>query len=278
MTRLLVCRFHVRKLLRARVGVSTLLLICPAIFGQSYPGLPNPRSSGLPGSGPINIHVSELRNVDRSTVTLQELQHVVPTKARKAMEKAEAARLKNRTDEAIKHYSQAVSIDPEFVSARNNLAAIYLMTQRPEPAIAQLEAAIKTDPIRPVLFTNLAMGYGLIQQYGAAERAARVAAGLDRTGALAHLLLGLALISQRKVNAETLQCFERAQTYPVAHFYAAGVLMAQGQLKPAKAEIQVYLNGAGDQDLRAVATHWLGLIDQGEQTSFTSLSLSASRN
>ena len=46
------------------------------------------------------------------------------------MEKAESARLKNRTDDAISHYNQAISIDPEFVAARNNLAVAYLKDRK----------------------------------------------------------------------------------------------------------------------------------------------------
>ena len=59
------------------------------------------------------------------------------------MEKAERARAKNRTDEAIVHFEQAILIDPEFVTARNNLGALYLRLAKLEPAIAQLEEAAK---------------------------------------------------------------------------------------------------------------------------------------
>ena len=212
-------------------------------------------------------------------VTFQELQHVVPRKARKEMEKAETARLRNHQDDAVRHYQQAISLDPELVAARNNLAVVYLTTARGEPAITQLEAAIKIDPKNARLFTNLALGYAMIHNYDAEERADRMAAGLNREDALPRLVLGLALVAQQKFTDEALQCFEQAsEQYTAAHLFAAKLLMAGGQLIWAKSEIQIYLSRAEDPRNRALASRWLARIDQGEDDRLTSLSLSTSRN
>lgn len=208
------------------------------------------------------------------TVTLQELQHVIPRRAQKEMEKADSALLKNRMDDAISHYNQAISVDPEFVAARNNLAIAYLKIARAEPAIEQLESAIKSDPRCAPLFTNLAFGYALIRQYDAAERAARVAVDLSRQDALPSFLLGLVLTTPLKYNAEALRYFEHAAgTYVEAHLFAAQLLMIDGQLKRAKSEILTYLSLGGQANNRSLATHWLGLIDQWERNTLTSLSL-----
>jgi tetratricopeptide (TPR) repeat protein len=200
-------------------------------------------------------------------VTIQELHHTVPKKARKELEKAERARAKHRTDEAIDHFKQAILIDPEFVAARNNLAAIYLVAENPEPAVAQLEEAVKIDPNNPTLLRNLTVGYAMMHKFDAAERAARLRVGLDRTSGHAIMLLGFVLIQQRKFTGEALQCFERRRSeYPLAHLLAAMVLIEQHSSERAKFEIQAYLS-SGQQEFRAFATHWLDLIDQGEQKS-----------
>jgi len=266
------------KVIRSSVRVSMFLLIAPAIFGQSYRGLPSPGGPDFHFWDSIDIRVPKQKSTTSNIVTLQELQHVVPKKALKEVEKAEAARLDNRNDAAIRHYCEAISIDPEFVAARNNLAVVYLTTASGEAAIAQLEAAIKVDPNKPLLFTNLASGYAMIHQYDAAERAARVAVNLDRANPLPRFILALALTAQRKSADEAVQYFEVAgRTYTEAYFFAARLLITDGQLKRAKSEIQTYLAGADDQQKRAVAMHWLDLIDQSEQVSVTSLSLARSR-
>jgi len=200
-------------------------------------------------------------------VTVQELNHNVPKKARKEVEKAERAHAKNQIGEAIVHFKQAILIDPIFVAARNNLAAIYLRAANPEPAIAQLEEAVKIDPHHPILFKNLTVGYIMIHNFEAAERVARVTLGLDRTGSRAPMLLGFVLVNRQKFNEEALQCFERAHDeYPLAHLLAGRVLIAQGNSEKAKSEIQTYLS-SGEQTFRVTATNWLDVINQSEQRS-----------
>lgn len=267
-----------RMLLDRITWLAAVLLAGSALFGQTntssgprgwdqrQPIHPFPDWNDIPvtSRGPQQPHADS--NVAASnTVTAQELHHKVPKKARKEVEKAERARAKNRMDEAIVHFKQAISIDPELVAARNNLAAIYLRAAQPEPAIAQLEEAAKIDPKHPVLFRNLAVGYAMIHNLEAAERAARVTVGLDRTGGRAPLLLGYVLMEQRKFTEEALQCFERARDeYPLAHLLAAQVLVAQGHSEKARSEIYTYLS-SGEQNFRATATRWLDLIDQGQQ-------------
>ena len=193
-------------------------------------------------------------------VTLEELLHIVPEKAMGEVQKAERARAENRTEEAIAHFNRALLIDPDFAAARNNLATILLPTN-PELAVSQLEEAIKIDPRNPLLFLNLTLGYAMLHRLDIAERAARRAVGLDRTGGYARFLLGVVLVDQKQFTDEALKCLEQAPHFPVAHLLAARVLLMQNNLDRAKSEIQMYMS-TGDQDNRAIATSWLDLIDQ----------------
>lgn len=199
------------------------------------------------------------------TVTMQELRHKVPPRARKKMEKAEKARLANRLDDAIDLYKQTIAIDPEYVAARNNLATLYLRGADTNLGLEQLQEAITVSPHNAMLFRNLAIGYELARQIADAERAARMAVDLDRTGAEPRLLLGLILLEEHKFTDEALRCFERtALQYPLSHLLGGRVLIGQGEMERGKSEIQAYL-ASGDQDNRQIALKWLASLDDKEQ-------------
>lgn len=240
-------------------GFFIVLLIAPILFGQA------------PAQAPLDVHVtSATPYLGKSTVTLQELRHAVPKKAQKEMDKAENARSHERRHEAIDHLNRAISIDPEFVAARNNLAVIYLTSGDGKSAVAQLEEAAKVDPHNPTLFTNLTLGYTAIHNFDAAERAARTRLALDGTSTKAHLFLGLVLLEQRKFTDEALRCFERARDeHPLAHLLAGRLFMAQGDSRKARSELKTYLSIGAEDGNRALALHWLEVIDEGEQKSVT---------
>ena len=280
MRQMLATHFCVSKVLVSSVAVAALLLTASVVFGQSNARPLGRESLYLKFAGSIEIDVAEQprqRHAGLNTVTLQELEHVVPRRAQAEMEKADSALFKNRMDDAISHYDRAISVDPEFVAARNNLAVAYFKMARVELAIRQLESATKTDPRRAALFTNLALGYALIRQYDAAERAARLAVDLDRADALPSFLLGLVLTPQLKSNGEALRYFEQAAgTYAEARLFAARLLMIEGQLNRAKLEIQTYLSCGSQANNHALAIHWLGLIDQWDLNTLTALNLPSS--
>jgi len=268
--------YYTQRHVKYRVsGLAAVFLTCSTLLGQSNVSadLTGWAQKQVVNQFPetLNIEVTakgtQQTSAYSNTVTIQELNHIVPEKARNEMEKAERARVKSQTDEAISHFNRAISIDPEYVAARNNLAAMYLITANPEPAVAQLEEAIKIDPHNPMLFKNLTMGYALINKFDAAERAGRVAVDLGRGGAQAYLLLGFALVKRHKFTEEALQCLERARDeYPLAHLLAGRVFIAQGKSESAKSEIETYLS-SGKQEYREIAAHWLELIDESEQKS-----------
>jgi tetratricopeptide (TPR) repeat protein len=223
-------------------------------------------SIGTPGSTqPHDSHASP------QIVTFQQLQHVVPKKALKEMEKADAARAKNRKDEELAHLSNAIQLDPGFVAARNNLATLYIQLNNPEPAIAQLEEALKLDPHNPTLFTNLTIGYTVMGQFEAAERAARTTVDLNRGSVLPRLLLGSALVYQRKFTDEAVKCLTGlGDEYPIAHLLLARILIARNELAPAKTEIQTYLSFKDQEDV-PTAKAWLDVIDKMQQETVAGL-------
>ncbi len=221
---------------------------------------------GVPA--PVQPHDSHAKP---QVVTFQQLQHVVPKKALKEMEKADAARAKKRKDEEMVHLITAIQLDPGFVAARNNLATLYIQQNNPQPAIEQLEEALKVDPHNPILFTNLTIGYTVMGQFDAAERSARTTADLNRGGALPRLLLGSALVYQRKYTDEAVKLLTGlGDEYPIAHLLMARILIARNELEPAKGEIQTYLSFKNQEDVQ-IAKEWLDVIDKMEQETVAGL-------
>jgi tetratricopeptide (TPR) repeat protein len=197
-------------------------------------------------------------------VTIHELSHVVPKKAKKEMEKAERARAEARLDEVVDHLNKAILIDPEYVAARNNLAVVYFRLEKPDLAIRQLEEAVKVDPHNATVLANLSVGFLKTSNWAAAERAARRTLDLDRTSASrARVLLGLALIQQHRYTDEALDCFSRArEEFPVARLLVAAVLIAQRKPERARLELETYLSSR-QKEHRTLANRWLSMIDRG---------------
>lgn len=194
------------------------------------------------------------------TVSVQELKHNIPGKALKEMKKADEARTKKDIDKAILHLQRAVAFDPDYVAARNNLAALYLTRGEAKPALEQLEPAIKMDPHAPLPFSNLAVAYLMMRQFDAAERAARQTLDLARTSARAEMILGLTLVLQDKLTPEAETALERARpSYPQAHLLLGRVLAATGKLEEAEAEIKTY-QATGEQTGQELAREWLDVL------------------
>ena len=228
--------------------ITGALIICQSLCAQT--GIPPTR---------------EYREDTATTVTLQELRHVVPREARAEMEEAYRAGLKHQVEQELEHLKKAVLIDPEYIAARNNLA-VCLMPIEPASAIAQWEQAIKVNPHKGLLYNNLAVGYAVIHNLVAAERAARMAMELDRTSNGARALLGIVLYEEHKYTAEASTLLERASDeYSNAHVFAARVLIEQGDFQKARTHVQAYLS-SGEMGHRKDASEMLDFIDHMSQT------------
>jgi len=82
------------------------------------------------------------------SVTLNELSHSVPSRARREMDKGLQAFAKHIDQEALVHSLRAVENDPEYIAARNNLAIVYMRMGNPDAAVSQLKAAVQLDSYR----------------------------------------------------------------------------------------------------------------------------------
>jgi tetratricopeptide (TPR) repeat protein len=80
------------------------------------------------------------------TVTVHELAHRVPARATKEYRRALKAQERGNDYEAVSHYKRAISLDPEFLMAINDLGTTYLRLSKINLAIEQFSTAITVDP------------------------------------------------------------------------------------------------------------------------------------
>ena len=199
-------------------------------------------------------------------VTLHELSHQVPGKAAKEYERASKAVQKGDLEAAIQYFKKAIAIDPEFSAAINALGSTYLRVNCIDPAIEQFNKAIAVDPHEAGPYSNLALAFLGQEQYCGAERTARRALDLDRTGIYVHLVLGASLVLQKKFTAEAEQSLRRAAPdYPHANFLLALGHLLRGDTATAKDHLELYL-ASGEETSKDKAKALLKELDLVAQT------------
>jgi len=197
-----------------------------------------------------------------SVVSVRDLGHRIPRKAISEFEKATKAQQKGELSKSTEHLLKAISIDPEFYDAVNNLGANYLNTKQVQFAIEQFNAAIKIGPHRPMAYTNLSLGLLLDGKWQDAERAARQALTFDRVGTRPPFILGCTLVVQQKFTNEAEQSLRKASAdFPEAILLLAPVLVAKGDVASARDHLQRYL-ASGDRRGVQMANVWMQQLDQ----------------
>jgi tetratricopeptide (TPR) repeat protein len=215
---------------------------------------------------------------DSATVSLQELKHQVPGKAAKEYRNAHKSFLAGDLSQAIEHFKKAIAIDPEFMDAHNDLAAVYLRRVEPDLALGSLETAIKLDPQSHVVYSNVAIAYLMKSQLGDAEIAARRTVNLDRVGNRSRLILGLVLVMQDKFTDEAAHLLDQAQAeYPQAMLLLGRLIAARGDIDGAKAKLREYLAKRTDGPGRELATEWLNTLNKVQASNASAQQASAVR-
>lgn len=198
---------------------------------------------------------------DVGTVSINELAHKVPAKALKEWERAQKARDKGQTSEAVAHFEKATDIDPEFVAAHNNAGALLLLEGKSEPALKHLQACVKLDPHNAMPVSNMAVAYMMQQRFADAEEAARRGLDLDRTGNRVRLIYALSLVMQDKFTQDAMQALERAQDeYPQARLLSARIYAAWGKRDEALESVNIYLK-SGEPTGVDLAKQWKEILE-----------------
>jgi tetratricopeptide (TPR) repeat protein len=196
----------------------------------------------------VSASLAQSGSRNSATVTLHELAHRVPKRAEKEFSTAMKASSRDDQEHAILHLRNAVSIDPEFYSAVNNLGALYLIMDQLDLASEQFEKAIAVDPRMPWAYANLALTYLRRGDYRQGERAARQSVAMDSSCIRGMLLLGMALVVQNKFTAEAERILQRAAfDFPQAKFWLGIVSAAKGDIHAAESQLTAYI-GSGDKN------------------------------
>ncbi len=100
-----------------------------------------------------------------------------------------AAQQSGKCDEAVKHYAEAIKIDPKSFLAQVNSGNCYLMLEKPEIALGFLQAAVSLKPNDPIVRYFLGLAYSGTKQTGKAISELEEALRLDPKLVPAHMVL-----------------------------------------------------------------------------------------
>jgi len=137
--------------------------------------------------------------------------------ARKAAQKAAHLAKKGRHEDAVALFREALTIDPQYYEAANNLALELEAAGKGDEAEKVLRGLTKLAPEHVLAFTNL--GTLLCQQhrYAEAEAVARQALQHHQYSFKSNFLLGTALVDEGRWTDEAKSKLEYAQVkYPEA--------------------------------------------------------------
>ena len=141
-----------------------------------------------------------------------------------------------KTEEAIRHYTETLRIDPNFAKAHFNLGQISLKQGKIDEAISHYLSAAQIDPKNVAALNNLGQA---LESQGKIEEAARYyieASRIDPNYAQAHNNLGNVLARQGRIR-EAMEHYLKAQqidpNYKEAHYNLGTLLFSQGRIHEA---------------------------------------------
>ena len=179
------------------------------------------------------------------TVSLAQLQHKIPSNARKEYQKGMKAADKGDSAGAIRYLERAIELDPKFVEGLNNLGVQHLRAGDNETARSYFQSAVDFDPGAPEPHANLARALTGLHRFPEAEAIARKAVRLAGTRSVPHFYLALALLGQEKDTVEALHHLQVAKAeIPNARLAIAMVLENSGDKTGAKEELRAFLQAA----------------------------------
>jgi len=165
-------------------------------------------------TGPLRIRIAEAKQNRpvSGLISAARLSHKVPKAARKAYDRSHRSLEKKDVEASLKHLQEAVTIDPEYFRAWNNLGSRLVMLNRPEEAITAFQKALRLDPSESLVHANLAVALMQSRRFPEAEKEARASLASGPDDVKARYVLGLSLYAQRRFTAETISMLEGSVT------------------------------------------------------------------
>jgi Flp pilus assembly protein TadD len=201
------------------------------------------------GNTLVNIHLQPLVEVRESTkapgVSVQELQHEPPPRARRAYEAGVQAFQQNQIELARAKFQEAIGIDPQYVSAYNELAVVEMSQKRYPEAETLLRKAVEIDPNSPHAQSNLGVSLNHQGRFADAVTPLRKALQLRPRWVAPKVYLGIALVETGELDgAESL--LEHGTTATgveeaLAYLYLGKLYAVRGEREKAIAAWENYL-------------------------------------
>lgn len=161
------------------------------------------------GNTLVNVHLRPPVQVKESSaapgVSVQELQHEPPPRARRAYEQGVEAYREGRIDAARAKFQESIAIDPLYVGAYNELAVVEMSQKRYAEAEVLLRKAIEIDPNSPHAQSNLGVTLNHQGRYADALAPLRRTLQLRPRWVAPKVYLGIALVETNDLDpAESL--------------------------------------------------------------------------
>ncbi len=275
-------------------------------FGQSTSG-GNPNSGPGPGAIPLinigaNPQAAQFATLDfamiildqqRSSRTgkelarqkelvasgvLSKLDLAAPDKAVNEFNQATALLRGPHSQDAIAHLQKAVTLYPQFVSARNYLGMAYLDADDPRQARSEFQAAADLDAKFPKSFVNLGRLCLSQGDFAAAEDNLNKAATLRPTDASILTMLAYAQNSNRQYR-DAIDTAARVHTLDhhgvaTAHYVAAMAAISLNDYATARDQLALFLQEDPANPLAANARYNLDILNRKLKPAPTQASLS----
>jgi tetratricopeptide (TPR) repeat protein len=184
-----------------------------------------PLTIDLPGgSAPPNRPTGD-------TVSVYQLQHRPPTKAVQAAGKAEKFSEQHQYEKAAEELQKAVTIDPGYTIAYNNLGVQWMRLGQNQKAADAFAKAAELDPSNALSQANMAVALARSGDMKSAERWARRAVDAGGNFPLAHYVLGCMLAQAGKYAEAEGQLQQAAGQMPIAEKALAQLERMRGRAK-----------------------------------------------
>lgn len=158
--------------------------------------------------------------------------------------KAVESERKGDPEKAAALLAEAVSQQPGFGLAHNELGLIYMRTGQLDKAVAEYKAASASLPEDASVQLNYGTALTQKKEFAEAEKHLRHALKTFDKSAPAHLYLGLSLIGLKDIDGaekELQQAVKFGEQTGTAHKYLGGIYWKRGEYKKAADELETYL-------------------------------------
>jgi len=201
----------------------------------------------------VTLHLKEkkgptIKEARGNIVTVSEAELNIPVAARKEFEQARKLIDKGEIDAAIHHLSQALTIFPDYLTARNDLGVQYLRLKRFNEAEEQFRFILEKNP----KYFNARLNLGVVlverKRFNEAIDELSQAASIDSSQPAVHLFWGIASLETNDLPAAERELVKAlllgGPRYSSAHYYFAHVYMKTGRREEAARELKLFLKTA----------------------------------